>query len=191
MNWDGRIGTSSRPARYLVNLLDNLVARFRIDDSIVIPASQLQPTSSGIAWSLEPDGVLGIYSAGNFVTNVDFRRSGTYQVTLEVAGRMPMGRTRLRGLVGGTVVGQHQFTDDNWTRVSFTLPAAAGIRAVGVGFHNDGWDPALGQDRNVWVRRVRFSRLRGQCGADEHPAVGKFGGGESARRHAGGGAYGY
>ena len=90
VNWDGRIGTAARPSRYLVNLLDNLGARFRMDDSI----TSRPTTSADRSGMLQhgSDGMMGIYPAGDFGMNVDFRHSGTYQSRLRFADPMRAAR---------------------------------------------------------------------------------------------------
>jgi hypothetical protein len=154
VNWDDRIGVEAPAARYLLGLLENLGARFRTRSSITLPAAELQEISP-CAWYARDGGVLSVGAVGRFGTDVDFARSGTYEVVMEARGSDALGEYSIADcILDGEVVGSRPFGNDNWTQVVFTVTVDAGVHQVGLGFANDATDPATGDDRNIWLRSI-------------------------------------
>jgi hypothetical protein len=156
VNWDGRIGTQSLPSRYLESLLDNLNALFHVDDSITVPAADLQKIAGGTAWNLGSDGVLGLWANATWGRDVNFVRGGTYRITLDVMGTLAGGAYGIgRLLVDGVLIGSSNPTSANWQQYSFDVNVTAGVHTVAVEFANDYYNPPT-EDRNLSVRKFQI-----------------------------------
>ncbi|MHC4592902.1 MAG: carbohydrate-binding domain-containing protein, partial [Planctomycetota bacterium] len=88
---------------------------------------------------------------------VEFLREASYEFTVTARGTPAQGEyPNVRMLLDGEVIGEQQLRGGGWQDLTFRAAAGEGVRRVAVAFTNDLWLPDKGEDRNLWVRRVRI-----------------------------------
>ena len=122
----------------------------------------VEAEAMAVAWGSPTryDDHVGMHATAAVRTTIDFPRTGVYAFIIRgrgtpLAGVYPQVAVRIddRGRGGVTI------DTEKWGTAFCTARVEKGRHEITLAFVNDAWDPARGEDRNVWLDKLTYGPL--------------------------------
>ncbi|MEW6354928.1 MAG: carbohydrate-binding domain-containing protein [Planctomycetota bacterium] len=105
------------------------------------------------------EGDVGLFRNGDIVTEIEFPETAEYAFAIRARGTPVENVYPAMALhIDNKVAASVALSGPDWQTVLASVKVEGGRHRVALVFTNDGWDPAKGEDRNLWIDKLMWGR---------------------------------